>query len=73
MGTTTPAATEEPHVYTARGHMPVAALQYSTDWKVSDTFIQFTETYAYQGQVVKQSVHVFDRTGVTGAGAAATF
>ena len=73
MGQVLPAANEVPLVYTSKGHIPAADLQYATAWKFEPGFIQFTETYTLDGEVVKQSVHVFDKTGVQGAGATANF
>lgn len=70
MGETTPGAAE-PLIYTSRGNVPIASLAYSTAWHVGDKVIQFTETYRLGSEVVKQSVHVYDREGSTAAAVAA--
>lgn len=72
MGETTPGAAE-PLIFTSRGNLPESSLSYATDWKVGEHVIQFTETYRLGDEIVKQSVHVYDRTGVTGSGVAASF
>jgi len=73
MGQVLPVETEVPLIYTSKGHIPASDLQYATAWRFEPGFIQFTETYSLDGEVVKQSVHVFDKTGVLAAGATANF
>lgn len=56
---------DAPMIWTKRGHMLEAALRYETEWQVTDEFIRFTERhFAEDGEVVKQSSHVYDRVGV---------
>lgn len=64
----------EPLIYTSKGNVPIASLVYQTKWDVTDDFCKFTERYLdANGEVVKESAHVYDRKGVFGTGAAATF
>lgn len=64
---------DEPLIYTSKGNLPVASLTYQTAWEVTDSYIKFQERYLdASGEVVKHSVHVYDRNGVQGQGAVAT-
>lgn len=54
-----------PMIWTSRGHMPEASLRFEVEWQVTDDFIRFTERhFADDGEVVKQSSHLYDRVGV---------
>ncbi len=55
---------EEPLIYTVKGNLPIAELEYRTKWELSDDFIKFSECYLHQGEIVKESAHVFDKNGV---------
>jgi hypothetical protein len=62
----------QPLIYTTLGNVPIADLKYETSWDVQDAYIKFTETYrAADGEIVKQSAHVYDRKGVSAEGFAA--
>ena len=58
------AATEDPLIYTTKGNLPIASLDYSHQWENLDTDIKFSETYTLNGEVVKQSAHVLMKTGL---------
>lgn len=52
-------------VWTKYGLMPEASLTYSHEWKDTEEFIAFTETYkSDSGEVVKQSTHVLGKKGL---------
>ena len=59
---------DEPMIFTTRGNVPVASLTYQTRWEhLPDQYIKFCERYLDQnGDVVKESAHVYSFTGVTG-------
>lgn len=54
----------EPLIYTTKGNVPITSLAYSTDWDIQDGYFKFTETYRLDGEIVRQSAHVYDRNGV---------
>ena len=63
--------TDEPLIYTTDGNVPLASLAYQTNWHVGDDIVKFSERYLdANGRVVKECVHVYDRNGVFGTGAA---
>lgn len=65
---------EEPLIYTTKGNVPAASLTYETAWVVNDDFIKFIERHRdASGEVVKESAHVYDRKGVSGLAAVASF
>lgn len=63
----------EPLIYTSRGNLPIASLKYEPVWDVQAAYIKFTERYrAVDGEVVRESAHVFDRHGITAKAVAAS-
>jgi len=54
---------DEPLIYTTKGNLPIAALEYSHKWEDLETCIKFSETYTLDGEIVKQSAHVLMKTG----------
>lgn len=63
-----------PLVWTINGNVPADSLHYATEWEITDTYIKFTETHKDSlDNIVKQSVHVYDKIGVAGESAIATF
>lgn len=67
-------ANDEPLIWTSKGNLPISTLTYQTAWDVQPSYIKFVERYLdATGEVVKESAHVYDRLGVSGLGAAATF
>lgn len=59
---------DEPLIYTTKGNLPIASLDYSHAWDDQPTAIVFTETYKLDGEVVKRAVHVLSKVGVAGEG-----
>ncbi len=63
---------DEPLIFTTKGNVPLSQLTYQTAWEVKDDYIKFGERYLdANGEVVKESAHVYDRRGVAGMGQAA--
>lgn len=50
---------DEPLIYTNKGNLPEKDLEYSKEWVFENDSIKFSETYKLNGEVVKQSAHVF--------------
>lgn len=50
-----------PLIYTTKGNLPIDSLEYSTNWAINDEFIQLTETYKLDGEVVRESAHVYSK------------
>lgn len=61
----------EPLIWTTKGNLPVASLQYRTEWDVQEAYIKLTETYLLGDEIVRQSAHVYDKRGISMAGHAA--
>lgn len=55
---------DEPLIYTSKGNLPIASLEYSHQWEDLETCIKFSETYTLDGEVVKQSAHVLMKQGL---------
>ena len=66
-------AKDEPLIYTTRGNLPVASLDYTTTWEDTDDYTKMTETYTLAGEVVKQSVHVMGKRKLDIGALQATF
>lgn len=49
----------EPLIYTTKGNLPEKDLDYSKQWEFEGDSIKFSETYKLNGEIVKQSAHVF--------------
>lgn len=56
---------DEPLIYTTKGNLPIASLDYSHKWEDLETCIKFSETYTLDGEIVKQSAHVLMKTSPT--------
>lgn len=54
---------EEPLIYTTKGNLPEKDLEYSKEWVFDTDTIKFSETYKLNGEIVKQSGHVFVKRG----------
>jgi hypothetical protein len=63
----------EPLIYTSRGNLPVASLVYGTRWDDMPDYIKFVETYALDGEVVRESAHVYSKRGLLSEPVAGTF
>lgn len=63
----------EPLIWTSEGNVPISQLTHQVAWDFQDSYVKFTERYLNdRGEVVKESHHVYDRLGVSGAGLAAS-
>lgn len=64
---------ETPLIYTIKGNLPEADLEYSKKWEFIGKAIKFTETYKLNDEVVKESSHVFVWEGMDIATLQGTF
>lgn len=55
---------DEPLIYTSRGNLPIASLQYETRWEAAEGYIKFVEVYRLDGEVVRESAHVYSKLGL---------
>jgi len=62
---------DEPLIYTARGNLPIDSLQYETRWEDTPDYIKFVEVYRLDGEVVRESAHVYSKRGLLAEPAAA--
>jgi hypothetical protein len=53
----------EPLIWTSKGNLPIASLAYSHAWEETPDFLKFSETYTLNGEIVKQSAHVYLKQG----------
>jgi hypothetical protein len=51
----------EPLIYTTKGNLPVNSLTYSHRWEDTPDYTKFIETYTFDGEVVRESVHVMGK------------
>jgi len=63
----------EPLIYTARGNLPIDSLQYETRWEDTPDYIKFVEVYTLDGEVVRESAHVYSKRGLLAEPAASNF
>lgn len=56
--------TENPLIYTSHGNLPIASLQYETRWEDEADYIKFVEVYRLDGEVVRESAHVYAKRGL---------
>lgn len=54
----------EPLIHTSRGNLPIASLQYATRWEDAEDYIKFVERYSLDGEVVRESAHVYAKRGL---------
>ena len=59
-----------PMIFTSKGNLPIASLEYRHQWTNTEDEISFVEEYLLDGEVVKRAVHLYLKRGV-GAGAEA--
>ena len=57
---------EVPLIWTIKGNLPVDSLKYEHSWEHGEGFIKFSERYLLDGEIVKESAHVYSKFGVTG-------
>lgn len=55
---------DEPLIYTIRGNLPIASLEYRTRWEDAPDYIKLVETYSLDGEVVRESAHVYAKRGL---------
>ena len=55
---------DEPLIYTIKGNLPIASLDYSNEWFDEPNYVKLVETYKLAGEVVKQSAHVMAKHGL---------
>lgn len=63
--------TEEPLIYTSKGNLPMASLQYRCGWQQTDSATVFWEEYWQGDELVKRSAHALSKFGIEGEGLAA--
>lgn len=55
---------DEPLIFTTKGNIPVAHLEYSHEWAEDDVAITFIETYRLNGEIVKRNSHARLKKGL---------
>ena len=53
---------EVPLIFTKIGNVPIADLEYSCQWDDTPDFIKVTDVYRFNGKIVREDEHVFDKT-----------
>ena len=56
---------ETPLIWTTKGNLPIDILEYRTEWVDTPTNVTMVEIYEHRGEVVRRSVHVYDRKGLS--------
>lgn len=64
---------QTPLIWTTKGNVPVDSLNYDAVWEVTEDFIKFREIYRLDGEVVKESAHVFMLKGAESSNQQAAF
>lgn len=54
-----------PLIYTTKGNLPVSELVQSVEWQEDDSAIRLIDTYKLGDEVVKQSIHVKLKQGLS--------
>lgn len=57
---------DEPLIFTTKGNLPIASLEYRHEWQDGPDATVFVEEYRLAGEIVKRAVHVLGKRGVTG-------
>lgn len=63
--------TQEPHIWTTKGHLPISSLENRPRWVVSKggKAITFNDEWFLGDECVKHATHIYDTTtGVTATG-----
>ena len=47
-----------PLIWTTKGNLPVASLEYYIGWEITEESIVFKEQYRLDGEIVKENAHV---------------
>lgn len=67
-------ASAEPLIYTSKGNLPIASLKLSTQWDFSKEYVKLIERYTdANGEVVRESAHVFHYAGLAAEAVAGSF
>lgn len=56
---------DTPLIWTTKGNIPIEGLQYSTEWQETADQVRFIETYKQDDEVVKRSIHVMIKQGLS--------
>lgn len=56
---------DEPLIFTSKGNLPIASLEYQKVWEDAPDYMKFSEIYLLDGEVVKESCHVYVKHGLT--------
>ena len=56
--------TEEPLIWTTKGNLPIASLEYFTGWEDTEKYLKFVERYTLDGEVVKEGAHIYIKQGL---------
>lgn len=57
---------DEPLIYTSKGNLPIASLDYSYGWDDTENALVFWEQYKLGDEIVKRGAHVYTKHGVIG-------
>jgi hypothetical protein len=68
-----PVDQQVPLIWTSKGNLPIASLEYRTEWQVTEDSYVFVEEYWLDGECVKRSAHAFLPKGVLAEGAVGDF
>lgn len=63
----------EPLVWTSKGNLPAAMLEYRVRWEETPAYVKLVETYSLDGEVVRESAHALAREGLDMSGQQAEF
>lgn len=66
-------APNEPMIHTSHGNLSIAALVYAVRWEDAEEYLKFVETYSLDGEVVRESAHVYAKRGLLVEPAAGSF
>lgn len=54
-----------PLVYTSKGNLPMASLNYEVRWEDTPDYTKLVEVYKLEGEIVKESAHVLSKRGIS--------
>ena len=57
--------TDEPLIWTSRGNLPISSLTYRHEWINNENETTLVEEYRLGDEIVKRSVHVYLKKGVS--------
>ena len=61
---------DQPLIWTTKGNLPASELAYETAWEegpltpLGPLWVKFVERHLLEGEVVKESCHVYNREGL---------